>query len=127
MERKPSIRSIQRARNNPDKVTATTLYALSDIEKCSMEELLDVPLTLAGTKINGYCVDDDGVAHCFTTDLPDTPRQTAYYVYRDGFDRYRVNRYRNIVDACEIIGIVVATLIPTGDTPDPGTYRCWAY
>ncbi len=123
----PSIRSLQRARKNPDKVMSTVLYALAQREKTSMEENLGVPLYIAGTRIDGYCVDDNGITHCFVTDMPEKPRKTAYYVYRDGFDRYHVDRYRNMENCAEVVGIVTAYLVPTESTPKPGTFICWTW
>ncbi len=120
----PSKRSIDRAKNNPEQATATTLYALAEIEKRTMEEIMQKPLWFAGRRIDGYMRQDDRL-FAYSKDIPKYPPVRALYVFHvrtqteNGILETDMVAMRRQVKTFEFIrGIVVFEMRLTNIVPD---------
>lgn len=77
---KPSKRTVRRAKKEPRKSMAMSLYTAAANQKCSMEQLLGLPLYFCGQRIDGYVLYFDTI-YAFSSDIPVLPPPRSLYVY----------------------------------------------
>ena len=133
----PSIRSLQRAKNNPEKTNSVTLYALAEKEKTSMEEILGQPLYIAGVRVDGYFLDDYYGVVCFSTEEPDKYKKHDLFVWCDMlYDKWHMNKYKDIRGARTLYPVTAILQVDIDkfrekfgnpDNPNQEIFYCWSW
>lgn len=79
---KPSERTVRRAKKEPRKAMAMSLYeaATSQLPPRTMEEMLGLPLYFAGVRIDGYVKIGDTI-YAYSKVIPPEPDVRSSYVF----------------------------------------------